>query len=122
MKELTHFINGQHVKGTSGRFTEVFNPATGEVIAEIQQASGADVDTAVESALQGQKVWAAMTGMERSRILRRAVDLLRERNDELAVLESLDTGKPVSLARRVDISRAIANFRFFAGAILCGGV
>ncbi|MGX8894963.1 aldehyde dehydrogenase family protein, partial [Enterobacter cloacae] len=72
------------------------NPATGEVIAHLQSACEEDINWAVESAKQGQKIWAAMPAMARSRILRRAVDILRERNDEIAHLETLDTGKPLS--------------------------
>jgi acyl-CoA reductase-like NAD-dependent aldehyde dehydrogenase len=66
------FIAGRHVDATSGKIFETVNPATGDVLASIQQASHADVDSAVTSARAGQKVWAALTGMERSRILRRA--------------------------------------------------
>ncbi len=85
---------------TSGRTFETINPATGEVLATVQAAGREDVDRAVESAQRGQKIWAAMTAMERSRILRRAVDLLRQRNDELARLETLDTGNPQRNRRR----------------------
>ncbi|KGI83496.1 betaine-aldehyde dehydrogenase, partial [Exiguobacterium mexicanum] len=66
-------------------------------------------------AKQGQKVWAAMTAMERSRILRRAVDILRERNDELAYLETLDTGKPLSETRYVDIVTGADVLEYYAG-------
>ncbi|WP_404983583.1 betaine-aldehyde dehydrogenase [Cobetia marina] len=111
----TLYINGRRVDATSGETFETVNPATGDVIAQVQQASGADVDAAVESALQGQKVWAAMTGMERSRILRRAVDLLRERNDELALLETLDTGKPLSETEVVDIVTGADALEYYAG-------
>ncbi|UUS13533.1 aldehyde dehydrogenase family protein [Stenotrophomonas sp. CD2] len=78
------YIHGQRVDATSGKTFKTVNPATGDVIAEVQVASQADVERAVQSAAEGQKVWAAMTAMERSRILRRAVEILRERNDELA--------------------------------------
>lgn len=94
MAEQQLYINGGYTSATSGRTFETINPATGEVLATVQAAGREDVDRAVESAQRGQKIWAAMTAMERSRILRRAVDLLRQRNDELARLETLDTGKP----------------------------
>ncbi|TOM59898.1 betaine-aldehyde dehydrogenase, partial [Vibrio parahaemolyticus] len=87
----------------------------GEVIAKLQSASLEDIQWAVESAKQGQKVWAAMTAMERSRILRRAVDILRERNDELAYLETLDTGKPLSETRYVDIVTGADVLEYYAG-------
>ena len=87
------YIHGQYFSATSGQTFDSINPATGQVIATIQQASKADVDSAVHSAVQGQREWAAKTAVERARILRRAVDILRARNDELARLETLDTGK-----------------------------
>ena len=76
-----------------------------------------DVDRAVASAAEGQKVWAAMTAMQRSRILRTAVDILRARNDELAVLETLDTGKPLSETRYVDIVTGADVLEYYAGLI-----
>ncbi|MEQ4922152.1 betaine-aldehyde dehydrogenase [Proteus hauseri] len=94
---------------------ETINPATGDVIAYLQSASEEDINWAVESAKQGQKIWAAMTAMERSRILRRAVEILRERNDELAYLETLDTGKPFSETRYVDIVTGADVLEYYAG-------
>lgn len=93
------------------------NPATGEVIAHLQSACEEDINWAVESAKQGQKIWAAMPAMARSRILRRAVDILRERNDELAHLETLDTGKPLSETRYVDIVTGADVLEYYAGLI-----
>lgn len=78
MAEQQLYINGGYTSATSGRTFETINPATGEVLATVQAAGREDVDRAVESAQRGQKIWAAMTAMERSRILRRAVDLLRQ--------------------------------------------
>ncbi|MHA0853795.1 aldehyde dehydrogenase family protein, partial [Serratia nematodiphila] len=78
------YIHGAYVDSTAGKTFNAINPANGEVLAEVQSAGAEDVDRAVASAASGQKVWAAMTAMARSRILRRAVDILRERNDELA--------------------------------------
>lgn len=109
------YIHGQYVDATSGKTFDSINPATGEVIATIQQASKEDVDKAVESAQRGQKEWAAKTAMERSRILRRAVDILRERNDELAALETLDTGKALSETRSVDIVTGADVLEYYAG-------
>jgi betaine-aldehyde dehydrogenase len=97
------YIHGRYVAATSGQTFNSINPANGEVIATLQQASQQDIEAAVQSAQQGQKIWAAMTAMERSRILRRAVDILRERNDELAQLETLDTGKAYSETSTVDM-------------------
>lgn len=109
------YIGGRRVDATSGDAFDTINPANGEVLARVQKASKADVDRAVASAREGQRAWAAMTGMERSRILHRAVALLRERNDELANLETLDTGKPISETIAVDIVTGADALEYFAG-------
>lgn len=85
------YIGGRYVPSQGGRTFEVINPATGAVLAKVHSANSDDLDAAVESAQAGQKVWAALTTVERSRILLRAVALLRERNDALAELETLNT-------------------------------
>ena len=109
------YIHGALVDATSGKTFETINPATGEVIAQVQIANQADVERAVASAAEGQKVWAAMTAMERSRILRRAVEILRERNDALAWLETLDTGKALSETTTVDIVTGADVLEYYAG-------
>ncbi|MBN3161416.1 betaine-aldehyde dehydrogenase [Pectobacterium brasiliense] len=111
------YINGTYVDSTGDDTFEAINPANGDIIAHIQSATAADVDRAVSAATSGQKVWAAMTAMERSRILRRAVDILRERNDELALLETHDTGKPLSETRTVDIVTGADVLEYYAGLI-----
>ncbi len=111
------YIGGRYVAATSGVTFETINPATGEVLANVQRASRADVDKAVEAAAAGQKVWAAMTAMQRSRILRKAVDILRERNDELALLETLDTGKALSETQAVDIVTGADVLEYYAGLV-----
>ncbi|MEZ9417567.1 aldehyde dehydrogenase family protein, partial [Vibrio sp. 10N.286.49.E1] len=80
------------------------NPANGEPIATLGQASSADVDSAIESAKRGFAEWSAMTAVERSRILLKAVAILRARNDDLANLEVADTGKPLQEAIEVDVA------------------
>ncbi len=80
------FVAGKPLQGQGAAFTSV-NPATGAVLAQLRDADAADVDAAVEAAQRGFEVWSAMTGTERGRILRRAADLLRSRNEELAALE-----------------------------------
>lgn len=109
------YIHGQYVNATSGKTFDTINPATGQILASVQQAAKADVDAAVKSAQQGQQVWAAMTAVERARILRRAVDILRERNDELARLETLDTGKAYSEISSVDIVTGADVLEYYAG-------
>jgi betaine-aldehyde dehydrogenase len=111
------YISGRPTDACGTGVFESINPANGEVLAELQHAGRADVDRAVESAARGQAVWAAMTGVERSRILRRAVAILRDRNDALAVIEALDTGKPLSETRTVDIVTGADVLEYYAGLV-----
>ncbi len=111
------YINGGYVDASSGETFDAINPANGELLAKVQRASKDDVERAVVSAESGQKIWAAMTAMERSRILRRAVDILRERNDELAALETLDTGKAFSETKYVDIVTGADVLEYYAGLV-----
>lgn len=109
------FINGIHAHTSTGRTIETVNPATGDVIARVQVAGAEEINAAITSAEKGQKIWAAMTAVERSRILNKAVAILRERNDELARLESLDTGKPFSETSTVDIVTGADVLEYYAG-------
>ncbi len=109
------YIGGEYVDATGGATFDTFDPATGERLATVQQASAADVERAVASAQEGQRAWAALTAMQRSRILRRAVELLREHNDALAELEMRDTGKPLAETRAVDIVTGADVIEYYAG-------
>ncbi|RUR51359.1 betaine-aldehyde dehydrogenase [Vreelandella populi] len=109
------YINGRLVEATSGETFTVTNPYDASLLATVGQASQSDVDAAVEAAKHGQRQWAAMTAMERSRIMLRAVALLRERNDELAELETRNTGKPISETASVDIVTGADALEYFAG-------
>jgi betaine-aldehyde dehydrogenase len=111
------YIDGAYSDAGSDATFEAINPANGEVLAKVQRATQEDVERAVVSAEKGQKIWAAMTAMERSRILRRAVEILRERNDELAALETLDTGKAYSETRYVDIVTGADVLEYYAGLV-----
>jgi betaine-aldehyde dehydrogenase len=91
------------------------NPATGDDLAEIEIAGEDEVERAVSAARAGQTVWGAMTGAERGRILKRVADRLRERNDELARLETLDTGKPIQETSVVDVLSGADCIDYFAG-------
>ncbi|WPD75565.1 betaine-aldehyde dehydrogenase [Dickeya fangzhongdai] len=109
------FIHGERVNsGGSDSFPAV-NPATGEVIAQLQEATVGDIERAVASAQHGQRVWAAMTAVQRARVLQRAVAILRERNDELALMETHDTGKPLAETRTVDIATGADVLEYYAG-------
>ncbi|TPE54069.1 betaine-aldehyde dehydrogenase [Maribrevibacterium harenarium] len=109
------YIHGRYLASTSNETFDTINPATGELLATIEMAGVSEVEQAVASAKAGQKVWAAMSGVERGRILKRAADLLRERNDELAMLEVLDTGKPLQEANCVDIQTGADVIEYYAG-------
>ncbi|MEC5409711.1 betaine-aldehyde dehydrogenase [Paraburkholderia sp. MPAMCS5] len=109
------YIGGAYVDATGAETFDTVDPATGETLATVQQASAADVDRAVQSARDGQREWAALTAMQRSRILRRAVEILRERNDELAALETRDTGKPIAETLAVDIVTGADVIEYYAG-------
>ena len=111
------YIHGQYVDATSNSTFQTINPATGEILADVQVCTRKDIDRAVESAQQGQKVWAEMTAIQRSRILNKAVAILRERNDELARLESLDSGKAFSETSTVDIATGADVLEYYAGIL-----
>ncbi|MBN9508064.1 MAG: betaine-aldehyde dehydrogenase [Alphaproteobacteria bacterium] len=111
---VANWIDGRAVPGGGARF-ETRNPATGEIIAEVTAANPSDVEHAVAAATRAQAAWAAMTGAERGRILRRAAEILRARNDELARLETLDTGKPIAETRVVDVISGAECLEYFAG-------
>ncbi|KJY82709.1 betaine-aldehyde dehydrogenase [Vibrio galatheae] len=115
MQIKSQFINGKACQATSNETFTTLNPATGEVLAEIGHASAADLTQAIESAKKGFKVWSAMSPTQRSRILLKAVAILRERNDELAALEVADTGKPLQEAIAVDIATGADVIEYFAG-------
>jgi len=94
---------------------ETINPATGEVLARVRVSGVDEVDRAVEAAQRAQPAWAALTGAERGRILRRAADLLRSRNAELARLETLDTGKPIAETSTVDVLSGADCLEYYGG-------
>ncbi|QWF79412.1 aldehyde dehydrogenase family protein [Amycolatopsis sp. CA-230715] len=109
------FIDGEFVDG-SGEPLKTVNPATEEVLAEVNTASVTDVDTAVKAARKAyDRVWAKMPGSERAKYLFRIARLIQERSRELAVLESLDNGKPIKESRDSDVPTAAAHFFYHAG-------
>src|SRR5438445_1669198 len=118
VKRVLNFIDGQFRPPCSGRYLPNVNPATGKVIAETAESGPEDVDAAVVAAALAFESWHRIPAEERSRLLIRVADLIEENFDELAQLESEDGGKPIALARRIDVPRAVRHFRFFATAIL----
>lgn len=111
---LTNFIDGAYTAPTSGNYLPVYEPATGKAFAEVPDSAVADVEQAVAAATRARRGWAATAPSRRAALLRRIADLIESRLDAFAEQESRDNGKPVHVARSVDIPRAVTNFRFFA--------
>jgi len=115
MQELTHYINGAHVKGTSGRFADVMNPATGEVQAKTPLATGEELNRAVEAAQAAQPAWAATNPQRRARVLMKFVDLLNRDMDKLAEALSREHGKTLPDAAG-DVQRGLEVVEYCIGA------
>ena len=115
MQELTHFIDGAHVKGTSGRFTNVMNPATGEVIAKVPLATVEELNHAVERAAEAQVKWGATNPQRRARVMMKFGALINEHMDELAELVSLEHGKTLPDAKG-DVQRGLEVVEVCMGA------
>ena len=115
MQELTHYINGAHVKGTSGRFADVFNPATGEVQAKVPLASTEEVEQAVAIAAQAQVAWGAVNPQRRARVMMKLVDLINRDMDKLAEVLSREHGKTLPDAKG-DIQRGLEVIEYCIGA------
>jgi aminomuconate-semialdehyde/2-hydroxymuconate-6-semialdehyde dehydrogenase len=118
MKKLENYINGELVKPESGNYLDNFNPATGEVYSLIPDSDEKDVKKAVEAAKNAFPVWSKMSAEQRHDILMRVSALIERDLDFLAEAESIDNGKPKSLAKMVDIPRAVSNFKFYATAAM----
>ncbi len=115
--KASHFVNGTYVEDTAGAPIEVIYPATGEVIAVVHEATPAVIEAALAGARAAQAAWAVTRPVERARILRRAADIIRDRNPELARLETLDTGKPIQETLVADWPSGADCLEFFAGLV-----
>lgn len=111
----SHFVNGAYLEDTDGAPMPVIFPATGEEIAMVHAATPAVVEAALAAAKAAQAEWAAMMGVERGRILRRAADIMRAQNRELSELETLDTGKPIQETLVADATSAADALEYFGG-------
>jgi aminomuconate-semialdehyde/2-hydroxymuconate-6-semialdehyde dehydrogenase len=116
--KISNFIHGEFAAPVNGLYLDNINPATGQVIGLVPDSDGRDADAAVQSARQAFSGWSRTTRRWRADMLLRIAALIEARAEAFAFAESRDQGKPVSLARSMDIPRAIENFRYFAGAIL----
>jgi aldehyde dehydrogenase (NAD+) len=110
-------IDNRWIPSESGKTFGTINPATGEEICRVAEADAADVEKAVEAARKAfeQGPWRKMNASERGCLIHRLADLIEEHGGELAALESLDNGKPYSVARAVDVAKTVACYRYFAG-------
>lgn len=117
MQDIQNYIGGQLQAPIGGQYLDNLEPATGKVYGRIPDSDAQDVAQAVEAAKAAFPAWANTPIGERSAIMTRIADLIEERAEALALAESRDNGKPLSLARAVDIPRGSANFRYFAQAI-----
>jgi acyl-CoA reductase-like NAD-dependent aldehyde dehydrogenase len=109
------FIGGEFIDAKSGEYFQTTNPATEEVLAEISLASAKDVDAAVVAARKAFKSWSKLSGSQRAKYIYRIARIIQERSRELAVLETLDNGKPIRESRDVDVPLVAAHFFHYAG-------
>ena len=117
MINIQNYINGKFINPIQNNWIDNYNPANGEVYSQIPNSSKEDVENAYKAANTAFKEWSQTTFEERSRILIKISELLEINLQQFAEAESLDNGKPISLAKAIDIPRAASNFRFFANAI-----
>jgi len=118
MTTLENYIGGQLIKPLAGNYLPNVNPATGEVYSQIPDSDERDVEAAVEAAKGAFPDWSRASAERRHDILMRLSALIEENLDDLARAESIDNGKPLTLAKAVDIPRAVANFKFYATAAM----
>jgi betaine-aldehyde dehydrogenase len=111
----SHFVDGAYVEDTAGAVIDVIYPATGEVIAQVHEATPAVIEAALAAATRAQSDWAARKPVERARVLQRAAAIIRERNRDLSVLETLDTGKPLQETLVADAASGADALEYFAG-------
>ncbi|SCZ86144.1 aldehyde dehydrogenase family protein [Nitrosomonas mobilis] len=111
------FINGKFVKSQSGKTFETYNPATGEVLATVFEGGPEDVDIAVKAAREAfdNGPWLKMSAAERGRVMYKLADLMEEHAEELALLETLDNGKPIRESRNMDVPLSVEHMRYYAG-------
>ena len=118
MLRISNYIDGRHREPASGRYLDNLEPATGQAYSLVPDSDGRDVEQAVQAATKAFPAWSRAPAAERSRLLLDIAQRIEANLERLAQAESADTGKPLRLARTMDIPRAASNFRFFATAIL----
>ena len=114
MDPILNYINGEYVKPSSNDYIDVIDPAIGEKYTVVANSNKNDIDKAVNAAKESFLEWSALSIKDRSNFLTQIANEIEKNLDEFAYLETKDTGKPISLSKKIDIPRAISNFRFFA--------
>lgn len=117
MKKILNYIDGKYVEAVSGKWLDNYNPSTGEIYSQIANSDVADIENAYQAAAKAFESWSNTTIEVRSRIMLKIADLIEERIEDLAMAETIDNGKPLSLSMAIDIPRASSNFRYFGNAI-----
>ncbi|NHQ74773.1 betaine-aldehyde dehydrogenase [Roseovarius gahaiensis] len=117
--EASHFVNGAYLEDKNGPPIEVIYPATGAVIATLHEATPEVIEQAISGAQAAQVDWAKLSGMEKGRVLRRAADIMRDRNHDLSVLETYDTGKPLQETLVADATSGADALEYF-GSVAAG--
>lgn len=118
MTRIQNYIGGELIAPISGNHLDNIDPSRGKKYGEIPDSDSQDVQLAVDAAKMAFPIWSNKSNEERSKVMLKIADLIDQNLDRLAAAESLDNGKPLKLAKRVDIPRASANFRFFATSVL----
>lgn len=118
MQRIQNFINGEYVDPIKGQYLDNYEPGTGEIYSKIPDSTIEDLEKAEKAAKAAFESWSSMSIDKRSRMLLKLADLIEENLEDLAKAESKDNGKPLSLARKVDIPRAATNFRFYGSSIV----
>src|SRR5688500_15370088 len=111
---FSHWIDGAPRQAAGDRWLDVFDPAHAKPFAEVARGDATDVEAAIEAASRAFPAWSALPNAERARWMEKLADALEARLDDFAHAESRDGGKPIKLAREIEIPRAISNLRFFA--------
>lgn len=117
MRKVLNFINGEYQEGLKGEWMSSINPATEEKIADVVNSTEEDARAAIEAAHNAFSEWSKTSVEKRAKILGKMADLIKERQEELSLIETQDNGKPLTVASTVDIPRAAVNFQFFSDAI-----
>jgi aminomuconate-semialdehyde/2-hydroxymuconate-6-semialdehyde dehydrogenase len=113
MKTISNYINGEQLAPIKGQYLDNFRPDTGVVYSKVPNSTKEDLDQAVKAATSASASWAKTPVSERIRIIRKIASLIEEKSDQLAEIESIDNGKPLSLAKSLDLPRSSVNFNFY---------